>query len=106
MQVVLSRCTNNTTNAKYKKKMKTSEKKELQLQLNETQIAFSMIIDDFVTEKNCGYIEAILLYCKSYDVEPEHIAGMISKSLKSKIEIEATAQKQIKKKYRLASLPI
>lgn len=86
--------------------MKTSEKKELQLQLNETQLAFSMIIDDYVSEKRCGYIEAVLLYCKTYDVEPEHIAGMVSKALKAKMEMEATAHNQIKKKYRIAALPI
>jgi hypothetical protein len=86
--------------------MKTSEKKELQLQLNETQLAFSVIIDDYVTNKRCSYIEAILLYCKEHEVEPEHIPGMVSKTLKAKIEEEAGKANLIKKKFRLAELPI
>lgn len=85
--------------------MKQSEKKELQLQLNETPITFSLTIHDMVKEKHCTFIDAILLYCKENDVEPEYIAGLISETLKAKLAEEAQSANLIKKQYHTTKLP-
>lgn len=85
--------------------MKLSERKELQLQLNETPVNFSMVIDDIVQEKHCTHIEAVLLYCNDNDVEPDQVIGLISPTLKAKIELEASQAKLIKQQYRPAMLP-
>lgn len=85
--------------------MKQSEKKELQLQLNETPITFSLTIHDMAKEKRCSFLDAILIYCDENDVEPEYIAGLISETLKAKLAEEAQAANLIKKKYHTNKLP-
>ena len=80
--------------------MKQSEKKELQLQLNETPVTFSLTIHDMVKERKCSFVDAILIYCKENDVEPEYIRGLISSTLKAKLAEEAEALNLIKKQYR------
>lgn len=86
--------------------MKLSEKKELQIHLNETPINFSLTIDSIVHEKRCSYQEAILIYCDENNLEPEQVATLVTQSLKAKIEVEASALNLIKKEYRSQSLPL
>lgn len=62
-------------------------------------------IEELVRESGTDYIDAVLHYCKTYDLEPETIGAIIAKdqTLTEKIQIEAENLHFIK---RISTLPI
>jgi len=60
---------------------------------------FSMTIENIVKESNktINYIDAIVEYCESKDIEVESIVKLIAPSLKEKIKAEATRLNYIKR---------
>ena len=49
-------------------------------------------LDDFILnakEKEITHMDAVLLYCKQNEIEPEKVSSLITKGLKEKIEANA-----------------
>jgi hypothetical protein len=67
---------------------------------------FSLIIEGIVRDKKpITYLDAIVHYCETNEIEVETASRMISKSLKEKIKSEA-AQVCLLKGGRPATLPV
>ena len=68
---------------------------------------FSMTIENIVKDSNqtLNYIDAIVDFCESKDLEVESVVKLIAPSLKQKIKAEATRLNYIKKTTR-GVLPI
>ena len=66
---------------------------------------FIQDIEELCSQKNIPYIDAVIMWCESNNVEVEYIAGMIKKDpvMKSKIQVEAENLNILK---RTARLPI
>jgi hypothetical protein len=68
---------------------------------------FSNKIENIVKNKNCSYLEAIVLYCEETGFELEMVSKTISPTLKSKIKIESDKLNLLKKiKTKTKRLPI
>ena len=50
---------------------------------------FALIIENMVKEKKMGYMDAILEYCKTHEIDPSNTKSMINKTLKEKVAYEA-----------------
>jgi|TARA_B100000035_G_scaffold308397_1_gene313015 hypothetical protein len=63
---------------------------------------FSMTIENMVKDSNrtINYIDAIVDFCESKDIEIESVVKLIAPSLKEKIKAEATRLNYIKKTTR------
>jgi len=57
---------------------------------------FSLKIESIVKEKRISYMEAIIWYCEQNDIDTGTISPLISKSLKEKIQVEATDLRMLK----------
>jgi len=57
---------------------------------------FSLKIESIVKEKRISYMEAIVWYCEQNDIDTGTISPLISKSLKEKIQVEATDLRMLK----------
>ena len=58
---------------------------------------FSLIIENVVKEKRpITYMDAILFYCEENQIEVESVGRLISKTLKEKIQVEASKANLIK----------
>jgi hypothetical protein len=58
---------------------------------------FSLIIEGVVKDKKpISYMDAILWYCEQNQIEVESVGRLISKSLKEKIQVEASKANLIK----------
>ena len=68
---------------------------------------FSMTIENMVKDSNrtINYIDAIVDFCESKDIEIESVVKLIAPSLKEKIKAEATRLNYIKRTTR-GVLPI
>jgi hypothetical protein len=68
---------------------------------------FSMTIESIVKDSNksLNYIDAIVDFCQSKDIEIESVVKLIAPSLKEKIKAEATRLNYIKRTTR-GVLPI
>ena len=64
---------------------------------------FAFIIENIVKEKKISYIDAILEYCKTHEIDPSNTKSMINKTLKEKVAFEAQNLNMLKEK--LAKLP-
>jgi hypothetical protein len=51
---------------------------------------FSLIIEKIVKEKRLSYMDAVIWYCEQNSLDTGTVGSLISKSLKEKIEVEAT----------------
>jgi hypothetical protein len=51
---------------------------------------FSLKIENIVKEKKITYMEAVVWYCEQNDLDTGTVSPLISKSLKEKIQVEAT----------------
>ena len=60
-----------------------------------TAKTFSMEIERLAIEKNISHMDAVLDYCHRQDIEPDTVGKLISKSLKEKIEANATLVKTL-----------
>ena len=69
-----------------------------------TPIKFAFIIENMVKEKKISYIDAILEYCKTHEIDPSNTKSMINKTLKEKVAYEAQNLNMLKEK--VAKLPL
>tara|TARA_B100001093_G_scaffold80013_1_gene71319 strand:+ start:34 stop:303 length:270 start_codon:yes stop_codon:yes gene_type:complete len=68
-----------------------------------TPKVFSLEIERIAKEKEITHMDAVLLYCKDNQIEPEKVSSLITKGLKEKIEANARDLNFLPK---VASLPI
>ena len=64
---------------------------------------FALIIENMVKDKKISYIDAILDYCKTHEIDPSNTKSMINKTLKEKVAFEAQNLNMLKEK--VAKLP-
>ena len=64
---------------------------------------FALIIENMVKDKKISYIDAILEYCKTHEIDPSNTKSMINKTLKEKVAFEAQNLNMLKEKE--AKLP-
>ena len=57
---------------------------------------FSLKIENAVKEKKISYIDAVVWYCDQNEIDTGTVSPLISKSLKEKIQVEATDLKMLK----------
>ena len=65
-----------------------------------TQLTFSETIESLVREKRISYLDAVLYYTQTNQIEPESVSKLLSANLKSKIEQEAQDLHLIKRGKR------
>ena len=66
---------------------------------------FSLKIEAMVKVKKMPYMDAVIDYCKSNDIDVGTINSMVNKSLKEKIKSEAINLKMLKEK-KGGTLPV
>jgi hypothetical protein len=66
---------------------------------------FSLKIEEFVKQKKCSYLDAVVLYCDENEIDTATVNPLISKSLKEKIKIEAI-EKRLLKESKSGKLPV
>jgi len=57
---------------------------------------FSLKIESIVKEKRITHMEAVIWYCEQNDIDTGTVSSLISKSLKEKIQVEATNLRMLK----------
>ena len=57
---------------------------------------FSLKIENVVKEKRISYMEAVVWYCEQNDIDTGTVSSLISKSLKEKIQVEASNLRMLK----------
>ena len=62
---------------------------------------FSVMVEQLVTDKKLGYMDAICHHCKETGLEIEVAATLISSALKAKIKEEAQDNTMLKKSSKL-----
>tara|TARA_B100000212_G_scaffold260559_1_gene200457 strand:- start:905 stop:1126 length:222 start_codon:yes stop_codon:yes gene_type:complete len=65
---------------------------------------FALIIENMVKERKISYMDAILEYCKTHEIDPSNTKSMINKTLKEKVAYEAQNLNMLKEK--VAKLPL
>ena len=66
-------------------------------------IDLNLTIEKIVKDKDLSYMEAVLHYAQTSEIEPEAMAKMLNQSVKDKIEVEAQELHLLK---RTAKLPL
>ena len=69
----------------------------------QTPKVFSLEIERIAKEKDITHMDAVLLYCKDNEIEPEKVSSLITKGLKEKIEANA---RELNFLPKVARLPI
>ena len=54
---------------------------------------FTSLVEEYVYKHDTPYIEAVVGVCEKRDIDPGHVAPLLSKSIKDKIEAEAISLK-------------
>ena len=57
---------------------------------------FSLTIEGIVKEKKISHMDAVICYCEQNALDPSQVSSLISKSLKEKIQLEATNLRMLK----------
>ena len=57
---------------------------------------FSLKIESIVKEKKISHMDAVVWYCDENDLDTSQVSSLISKSLKEKIQVEATNLRMLK----------
>ena len=70
-----------------------------------TPAKFSMEIEKIVLQEGVNYIDAIVQYCETNNIEVESVSKLISKPLKEKLKWDAQELNFMKKTSR-AKLPL
>jgi len=70
-----------------------------------TPAKFAMEIERLVIDQSLNYIDAIVLYCETNQIEIESVAKLMSKPLKEKLRWDAVQLNFMKKTSR-AKLPL
>jgi hypothetical protein len=66
---------------------------------------FALKIETIVKEKRISYMDAVVWYCETNEIDLNTINPMINKSLKEKIKAEAMDKKMLKEK-KGGTLPV
>ena len=66
---------------------------------------FSLKIESIVKEKKISHMDAVVWYCDENGLDTSQVSSLISKSLKEKIQLEATNLRMLKKP-KCGQLPI
>ena len=61
-----------------------------------TSKEFSLKIENIVKEKKISYMDAVVWYCEQNGLDTSQVSSLISKSLKEKIQVEATRLNMLK----------
>ena len=70
-------------------------------QFTDMTIDLNLSIEQIVKETELSYMEAVLDYAKSSEIEPEAMAKMLNQSVKDKFEVEAQNLNMLKKSGKL-----
>ena len=62
---------------------------------------FSLYIEERVAKERIGYMDAIIDYCQTNDVEIDNIGNLITTSLKEKVQVEAEDSNMMKPRGKL-----
>lgn len=62
---------------------------------------FERTVVQIVADKNIGYIDAILEYCKRNEIDPEYCKNLMTQTIKDKIEAEYQALNMLQKPTQL-----
>jgi len=57
---------------------------------------FSLKIESIVKEKKISHMDAVVWYCDENGLDTSQVSSLISKSLKEKIQLEATNLRMLK----------
>ena len=57
---------------------------------------FSLKIESIVKEKRITHMDAVVWYCEQNGLDTSQVSSLISKSLKEKIQVEATRLNMLK----------
>ena len=57
---------------------------------------FSLKIESIVKEKKISHMDAVVWYCNENGLDTSQVSSLISKSLKEKIQLEATNLRMLK----------
>ena len=57
---------------------------------------FSLKIEGIVKEKKISHMDAVVWYCDENDLDTSQVSSLISKSLKEKIQVEASRLNMLK----------
>ena len=57
---------------------------------------FSLTIESIVKEKRITYMDAVVWYCDENGLDTSQISSLVSKSLKEKIQVEASNKNMLK----------
>ena len=71
-----------------------------------SQASFAQVIEQFVKEKKCSYMDAVVLYCEENNLDIESAAKLLSSKknkIRQSIELEASDLNLLKEK--ICSLP-
>ena len=61
-----------------------------------TSKEFSLKIENIVKEKKISHMDAVVWYCDQNGLDTSQVSSLISKSLKEKIQLEATNLRMLK----------
>ena len=70
-------------------------------QFTDMTIDLNLTIEQLVKEKELSYMDAVLHYAQTSEIEPEAMAKMLNQSIKDKIEVEAQELHLLKKTAKL-----
>ena len=62
---------------------------------------FALLIEDMVKNKRMSYMDAIVKYCSDNGIDPSNTKGLVNKTLKEKIELEARDLNYLPKRGKL-----
>lgn len=62
---------------------------------------FSLYIEERVVKEKIGYMDAIINYCNTVDIDISSVASLVNQSLKDKIQLEAEENNMLKKRGKL-----
>lgn len=62
---------------------------------------FSLKIENFVSQKRCSYLDAIIIFAEENGIEIESAAQMLNTTIKQKLEVEAQDLNYLPKTARL-----
>jgi hypothetical protein len=66
---------------------------------------FGLLIEEIVKKKKISYLDAVLDYCETNDIDTSTVSSLVNKSLKEKIQIEAENLNLVEK-TNTSKLPI
>jgi hypothetical protein len=62
---------------------------------------FSLYIEERVVKERLGYMDAVIDYCQTNDVDIDNVGGLITPSLKEKIQLEAEDNNMMRPRGKL-----